>query len=586
MVSIRTRFIRLLPVTAWFVALWLVALDGRAQTPDAAPAPPHLSAVEGTVSLERDARADQAVVDMPIVVGDRLKTMGGRAELLFADGSALAIDDSSVVDLQADTLIRLTAGHVVLTVAGADNPSAALGYQIDTPAGSAQTSGPGEFRITVFGGTPSQTEFDVLRGSGTLTNDRGSIALDAGMRSVALDDAAPSAAESFNSARLDDFDAWVTSERESRLGSSASAQYLPEDLQPYSGTFDQNGSWDYVQPYGYVWYPAVATSWRPYYNGYWSPIHRYGWTWVGLDAWSWPTHHFGRWGYASGAWFWVPSGVWSPAWVQWGAAPGYVSWCPLGYDGRPVFALSASVADAWHGWTVVPRNAFAYSYVQVAHNSVGPSQLHLETTPFIEQHVSPVAVPRHPIAVGVRVDAPSGQADGGARRTRPAPVAPPISRPAPVSRTPAVIPAPSRTAPPAAAEPAPAVPRGAPAAMPAAAPAVPRSAPAAAPAATVAPRPAPVVVAPPIAMPRSAPVSAPAASAVSRGAPVSMPTRVPEPSAPPTPAPHASPIAAPPAAAPRAAPAPAPPAPTPSAAPAKSRGGNAQGHAVARSKSS
>ena len=36
-----------------------------------------------------------------------------------------------------------------------------------------------------------------------------------------------------------------------------------------------------------------------------------------------------------------PGRTWGPAWVSWASAPDYVSWCPLGFDGRPVFALSA-----------------------------------------------------------------------------------------------------------------------------------------------------------------------------------------------------------------------------------------------------
>jgi hypothetical protein len=138
-----------------------------------------------------------------------------------------------------------------------------------------------------------------------------------------------------------------------------SASYLPQDLQRYGQTFDQYGSWNYDRSYGYVWYPSVAPEWRPYYYGSWSPVPVYGWTWVGLDAWSWPTHHYGRWGRARNAWFWIPGRTWSAAWVSWGLAPDYVSWCPLGYDGRPVFALSVELGGhGWNGWTVMSRNHF------------------------------------------------------------------------------------------------------------------------------------------------------------------------------------------------------------------------------------
>jgi uncharacterized protein DUF6600 len=140
-----------------------------------------------------------------------------------------------------------------------------------------------------------------------------------------------------------------------------SAAYLPQDLQRYGQTFDQNGSWNYDASYGYVWYPRVAADWRPYYYGSWSSVPSYGWTWIGLDPWSWPTHHYGRWGYARNSWFWIPGRSWSAAWVSWGLATDYVSWCPLGFDGRPVFALAVGFGGhGWNGWTVMSRNHFGY----------------------------------------------------------------------------------------------------------------------------------------------------------------------------------------------------------------------------------
>jgi hypothetical protein len=138
---------------------------------------------------------------------------------------------------------------------------------------------------------------------------------------------------------------------------SPSASYLPADLRTYGNTFDQYGSWQYDAPYGYVWYPSVGPDWRPYYYGSWSPIRSYGWTWVGLDAWAWPTHHYGRWGFARNAWFWIPGRTWGAAWVSWSFSNDYVSWCPLGYDSRPVFAVAVGSRRVWDRWNV-PRSSF------------------------------------------------------------------------------------------------------------------------------------------------------------------------------------------------------------------------------------
>ena len=126
---------------------------------------------------------------------------------------------------------------------------------------------------------------------------------------------------------------------------------------------------------------------------------RYGWTWIGIDAWSWPTHHYGRWGYARNAWFWIPGRTWGAAWVSWAAAPDYVSWCPLGFDSRPVFALSVNSDDSWHrggggwfGWTVMSRSHFGGRGYYANRYAVEPRSLPSET-PFIFSSRPPVNLP-------------------------------------------------------------------------------------------------------------------------------------------------------------------------------------------------
>jgi hypothetical protein len=196
-------------------------------------------------------------------------------------------------------------------------------------------------------------------------NDDGRTPLHAGERAYARVNAAPSYAYAFNSATWDAFDRWSETRRDQRLG--VSAQYLPEEVRPYAASFDQYGSWQYQQTYGYVWYPRVAVDWRPYYRGRWVTLRPYGWTWVGLDPFAWPTHHFGRWGFSAGAWFWIPARSWAPAWVSWAYAPGYVSWCPLGWDNRAVIQINVFNRgyDPWRAWTVLPRRHFGVDYVNV-----------------------------------------------------------------------------------------------------------------------------------------------------------------------------------------------------------------------------
>jgi hypothetical protein len=376
----------------------------------AAAAPAHVSLVDGAATVERDGQSQPATVNAPFVPGDRLRTTTGRAELIFADGSVLDVDQYSAVDLQAPALIRLASGRVMLFVSGAGNQaSSAARYQIDTPVASARADGPGEYRIAVVNGRNGlEAELAVLRGTGSLATERGAGPVRAGERSIARDAEAPSYPQGFNSARFDAFDQWAMARRDERIG-SVSPQYLPPDLQMYGGTFDRYGSWEYSSPYGNVWYPTVAPDWRPYYYGSWAPYQPWGWTWIGLDYWAWPTHHFGRWGFARSRWFWIPGRTWSPAWVEWAGAPGFVSWCPLGFNGRPVFAFSLGFASRWNGWTVLPRGSFE-GFRRVDRFAVAP-HLVPTSTPFVVGHRAPVAIPRTAHAQNVTV--PPGA--GGAR---------------------------------------------------------------------------------------------------------------------------------------------------------------------------
>ena len=86
-------------------------LTGVAQDADQPTnAPAHLSFVDGSATLEREGQAETAVSGMPFVPGDRLQTTRGRVEVLFADGSALAVDEFTTIELQDRALLRMAHG--------------------------------------------------------------------------------------------------------------------------------------------------------------------------------------------------------------------------------------------------------------------------------------------------------------------------------------------------------------------------------------------------------------------------------------------------------------------------------------------
>ena len=386
------RFREVLFIVPLFVTLMTsVAL---AQTPDradqpniAAEAPAHISFVDGSAVLERDGQRESSPENMPLLAGDRVRTQSGRVEILFGDGSILHMDSDTVVDFQSNELVRLLEGRLRLSI---PRPERQVSYRIDAPFASAVINQPGEYRLSVLRSDRGQeVELAVLRGCAELANDDGRTTLCAGQRAYARADAAPSYAYAFNSASWDAFDRWSETRRDQRLG--ISTQYLPSEVQSYAPAFDQYGSWQYNTSYGYVWYPSVATSWRPYYYGRWVTMRPYGWTWVGVGPWAWPTHHYGRWGFSAGSWFWIPGRAWAPAWVSWAYAPGYVSWCPLGWNNRAVLTFGFNFGyDPWRAWTVVPHNHFGTGFVHV--NYVGGYGFSPNTrAAFVPRYVAPAA---------------------------------------------------------------------------------------------------------------------------------------------------------------------------------------------------
>lgn len=388
--------------------LFACAVPAAAQDPPADP-PAHISFVDGTAVLERDGRPDTTPSNMPLLAGDRVRTQNGRVEILFADGAALHLDANTSVDFQSDELLRLIDGRIRLSIPG---PDRTVSYRIDAPTGSAEIDEPGEYRVSVLrGDRDPEVELAVIRGAADLVNADGRTSLRAGERGFARLNTAPSSAYVFNSASWDAFDRWSEARRDDRRG--ISAQYLPEEVRPYSSSFDQYGAWRYDTSYGYVWYPRVSVGWRPYYYGRWVTLRPYGWTWIGTDRWSWATHHYGRWGFSSGVWFWIPGRTWGPAWVSWAYAPGYVSWCPLGWNDRAIFRLGYGPGyDPWRAWTVVPRHHFGGGFV----NARGSAVRGFDARAFVGRSTAPdivgYAVPRG--SVPIRVAGTGGVRRGNA----------------------------------------------------------------------------------------------------------------------------------------------------------------------------
>ena len=238
------------------VCLWALPVSAQESAPTGNPPPIRPRTSRSSTALpcsSATAGRDAELLSMPLLAGDRLRTQDGRVEVLFADGSALHLDEHTTVDFQSDELVRLLDGRVRLSVLGPGARGRRIASTRRRPGCRSTARRVPRRRVLR---RRDEVELAVLRGAAELVNDEGRSYVRAGERAYARAQAAPSYAYVFNSAAWDAFDRWSESRRDQRLG--VSAQYLPDDVRRYSPAFDSYGSWRHEPAYGYVWYPRVA----------------------------------------------------------------------------------------------------------------------------------------------------------------------------------------------------------------------------------------------------------------------------------------------------------------------------------------
>ena len=106
-------------------------------TPQQYETPAYVSVVDGSATLERDGRIESAPLNMPLLSGDRLRTVDGRLEVRFADGGRLHVDSRTTLDVLSDELVRLARAI------GSRCSARRGGYRVDSAAGSARITQPG-----------------------------------------------------------------------------------------------------------------------------------------------------------------------------------------------------------------------------------------------------------------------------------------------------------------------------------------------------------------------------------------------------------------------------------------------------------
>jgi hypothetical protein len=322
--------------------------------------------VEPGVTLQRvdEAVAEEAFRNLPFLPGDRVWTDAtGRAELQFPVGTVVRLDRRGKLDYagheeqnEERIVLRLWSGSVFVHA----RPAEGARFEVETPAGMVEAYDRAVVRVDVDSG---EARLSVFAGQAVLDDGRRRVRLDPGEQTVASWAAPAEEPWRFETDEADELAAWDGQREAAEAAGAETAEYLPEELRPYEGELERNGTWRDLGVEGYVWIPAVEVGWRPYGSGCWTWT-AYGWTWIPNEGWGWAPSHYGRWGYsASLGWYWAPGRSWSPAWVSWAVGDGYVAWSPLGRDDRPLtpwgggpdHAIAREGFGDHGGWSLVRR---------------------------------------------------------------------------------------------------------------------------------------------------------------------------------------------------------------------------------------
>jgi hypothetical protein len=312
------------------ILFWLSAGAAQASANDLGLV--RLSLIEGDVQVLIQDTTDwtAAAINLPMNERDRLWIPGsGRAELQVQGGVYARAQGNTALDLltvDRDSIqFYLDQGHLYINnrTGGIDT------VQVDTRLTSIRSYDDTIMMMDVS--DDGVTEISVLQGTAYAESRAGATRVDAGSTlTIREEDSADLSPVS----PPDEWEQW-NRERDSRVSASSgeSSRYLPEELHEYASDFDQNGQWDYVSDYGYVWSPGIAApGWAPYSYGSWVWI-RGSYVWISYDPWGWAPSHYGRWAFVGSRWRWVPPSAgavyWGPGYVGWVVTPTYVAWVPL-----------------------------------------------------------------------------------------------------------------------------------------------------------------------------------------------------------------------------------------------------------------
>jgi hypothetical protein len=293
-----------------------------------------------------------AAVNTPLDESDSIwAPAGSKTELQLADGSVVRLDGGSQLDMIAVedgfTHLHLASGRLYLKTSPNAGKNA---LQIDADDTTVVPDARTRLRIDML--PNSQEDVSIFKGSAYVEGNGSRTKVRAGEH-IALEEGH---SELLALNPPDSWEQWNSDRDRSQSRTNSAGSNLPDELRPYSGELDTNGSWVRVPEYGMVWRPTVILSndWAPYRSGRWIWKEN-DYVWISYESWGWLPYHYGRWAVVSGfGWCWVPpvrgDVYWGPGYVGWYRTGTYVGWTPLApgetfYGHRPYGRHSVNVTN-------------------------------------------------------------------------------------------------------------------------------------------------------------------------------------------------------------------------------------------------
>ena len=238
-----------------------------AQSSDSGPAlgVARISLINGDVTTQRGGDGDwvKAGVNTPLIEGDTIQTgPGSRAEVQLDYSNLIRLDGATEVEVSElanrKFRVRLIEGRI--TYSELRNGEADV--DIETPHIAVRPAKNGRYEIEA---RYNETTVQVRKGEAEVVSSEGIEVVRSGKLMRVRDEGQGLEFRLTSAEPRGEWDDW-NRRRDDRLNKSESYRYVSSSI---SGAheLDEYGDWRYVSGYGNVWYPQVASGWRPTATG-------------------------------------------------------------------------------------------------------------------------------------------------------------------------------------------------------------------------------------------------------------------------------------------------------------------------------